>query len=577
MKKNLTIFYRYLAILFITIVGFIQGCDAQKKETNNPSANFKVRALWVDPTGFENASIIDKMIEKCQRAGINTILPDIMLRENIYFKSSHFIGNVVANDQFDPLAYMINKAHAVGIKVQAWSCVYYSKPKSPDWVSKSIDQNKNAQTFLSPGHPDVNPYLLSVLKDLVAYDIDGIHLDYIRYCNAAFDYSETSRTKFQEKYGFDPLNFLDHPELIVPVDKDPFPIRVLHPKTQIDRVWETGAVERNMNRTEVGFAFVSESPENIDALRTPGLLVISHYTDVSSIMVAALKRYINRGGNIVWIDPSNNILSKYPELQDLTGLSGSKGLASSRVSLQRVGNHPVGNLIQPGMLNTSGSLPIVKTADVIAQLNTGEPVITVNNKEKGKVMVIGFQAMASNSVSVISLLKGIMNWYRDEAGIKTPDLLAAKRGQWAKWRSDQVLALVRDVNTMVKAKNPRMVVTSSAGVGPQQYYGVYRDGGYWLTEKINDCLFPMNYTTDPVIFGDILEEQASFTPVGMSEKIFPGLQIYCVENKNVKPLDTNIVEQQLRLVQQNGYHGFCLFAYNSFSDEIIDVVRKFSH
>ena len=539
------------------------------------SSGFKVRALWVDPSGFGTTQAVDQMISKCQRAGINTILPDIMIGGTVYFKSPHFIGKVLANDQFDPLGYMIKKAHAVGIKVQAWSCVYYGKPLKDEWVSQSLDRNAQTQTFLSPAHPEVNPYLLAVLKDLLSYDIDGIHLDYTRYCNAAFDYSDAARKGCQAELGFDPLNFLDHPELIVPAEKDIFPIRVLHSKTQMSKVWETGVVERNLNRAGVGFAFVSESTQNIDALRVPGLLVISHYVDVSSEMATAIQRYVNRGGNILWIDLSNSVLEKNQEIRKFTGLSGSKVLPAGRISLQKAGDHPVSGLIQKLPFNTSGNLPEVADARVIARLSTGEPVITINQVGKSKVMVIGIRAMESNSDSIISLLKGIMNWYRAEAGVKGEDLLAEKRNHWIKWRADQVLPLVRAINKAVKEKNPGLVVTSSSGVGPQQYCGIYRDGGYWLTEKINDFLFPMNYTTDPVELEDILREQESRTPQGMSDRIYPGLQMYRVKNKIVSSLDAAIVEKQLLMVRQKGYHGFCLFAYNSFSEEIIEVVRKF--
>ena len=539
------------------------------------SSGFKVRALWVDPSGFGTSEAVDQMISKCQRAGINTILPDIMIGGNIYFKSSHFIGQVLANDQFDPLGYMIKKAHAVGIKVQAWACVYYGKPMKAEWVSQSLDRNAQTQIFLSPAHPEVNPYLLSVLKDLLEYDIDGIHLDYTRYCNAAFDYSDVARKGCQTELGFDPLNFLDHPELIVPTEKDIYPIRVLHSKTQMVRVWETGVVERNLNRVGIGFAFISEGCQNIDALRVPGLLVISHYVDVSSEMAAALKRYVDRGGNILWIDLANSLLEKNKDIQKITGLSGAKWLPTGRVSLQKEGAHPIGSLIQKLSFLTAGNLPQVADARIIARLSTGEPVITINQVAKSKVMVIGFRAMESNSDSIILLLKGIMNWYRTETGEKGQDLLAEKRNQWIKWRADQVLPLVREINKAVKAKNQDLVVTSSSGVGPQQYYGIYRDGGYWLTEKINDFLFPMNYTTDPSELEDILREQASRTPQGMSDRIFPGLQMYIVKNKVVTSLDAAIVEKQLQIVRQKGYRGFCLFAYNSFSEELIGVVRKF--
>lgn len=541
------------------------------------NSQFGVRALWADPSGFESPEAVDQMISKCQRAGINTIIPDVMLGENVYFKSKHFIGNVQANDKFDPLDYIIKKAHAAGMKVQAWSCVYYTKPLNKTWISQSLDRNPQSQIFLSPAHPDVNPYLVSVIKELLNYDIDGIHLDYTRYCNAAFDYSDAARKGCQASLGFDPLNFIDHPELIVPAQKDPFPIRVLHPNTSIDRVWETGVVERNLNRAEVGFAFISETPQNIDALRAPGLLIISHYTNVTPEMSAAISRYAGRGGNILWIDPANGVLTKYPELQKLTGLSGTQTFAK-RVTLQRTGKDALSRLIPTQEINTSGNILRVSDATILAKFNTGEPIITINpvagsGAKRSSVMVVGLRAMESNDDSVILMLRGIMNWYRTEAGIKAPDPLAEKRNQWIKWRADQIIPLVREISRAVKAKDPKLVVTSSAGVGPQQYCGVYRDGGYWLTEKINDCLFPMNYTMDPDELVDMLKEQEYRTPKGMSDRIFPGLRLY--GNRDQPTMDPAVVEQQMNIVQQRGSKGYCLFATKFLSDDIIKVVSKF--
>ena len=53
-------------------------------------------------------------------------------------------------------------------------------------IEKLLIDNKNRKNgfegiYLSPGHPSVNKYLIRIFKELVDnYDIDGIHLDYIR-------------------------------------------------------------------------------------------------------------------------------------------------------------------------------------------------------------------------------------------------------------------------------------------------------------------------------------------------------------------------------------------------------------
>ena len=243
-----------------------------------------------------------------------------MLRENIYFQSDNFFGNVNATQEYDPLAYLIEKAHAAGMEVHPWSCVYYSNPKREEWISQPLVARNYDHVFLSPAHPEVNPYLLSVLEGLLEYDIDGIHLDYTRYWNAGFDYSETASVRFAESHGFDPRNFLDHPDKIVdPVD-DPYPVRVLAPLTMEERVWELGNIERTMNRVGMGYAMISENSQNIDRLQTPGMLVVSFYTSFSNETLEAMNRFVARGGDLVWISPPNALFTDHPRWKEMSGV-----------------------------------------------------------------------------------------------------------------------------------------------------------------------------------------------------------------------------------------------------------------
>ena len=101
------------------------------------------------------------------------------------------------------------KAKEKGLKVHVWVNTYllWSSGVKPiqsehiintkiEWldhnqiqqrsIKETLSDNKNKKNgfegaYLSPGHPHVNKYLLKVFKELVInYDIDGLHLDYIR-------------------------------------------------------------------------------------------------------------------------------------------------------------------------------------------------------------------------------------------------------------------------------------------------------------------------------------------------------------------------------------------------------------
>jgi uncharacterized lipoprotein YddW (UPF0748 family) len=552
------------------------------------SQSFKERAIWVSGGSFASAAAADEMLGRCQKAGINLILPNVMCHQTVSFKSPHFRGRVPATDGFDPLAYVLGKAHAIGIRVQPWCCVYYegargrsNRSSNPAWLNRSIDGRLFEQNFLSPSNPEVNPYLLTVIEDLLAYKIDGIHLDYIRYPGTAFDYSDAGRTAFKADSGFDPQDFLDHAERIVPPEQERFPIRVLHPKSHAEKVWELTAIERTLDQAGIGFAYVSEEPGLVEELRVPGLLILSSYYEVSPGMAQVLAAYVSRGGNILWTDVPARALAQSVMLQELTGITAGRWLGECRIQLQPAGDQAPARMIPTSCFRTESAQELrLNGANVIANLDSGEPAITLKVTGKGRVMVTSFHLMKSTSPVVAMLAREIVNWLRAEARVSSLDPVAAKRAEWVKWRGGRVTQLVRDLSRAAKQINPQLMISSSGGPSPYEFYGCYRDSGRWLAEGINDQVFPMNYTPDPAALSDMLELQARSAPTGKRDRIFPGLQIYAsqdVDGKRVtRPIAGDIVEKELRVVQQQGYKGFCLFAYDYLSDDIIDVLRKFS-
>ena len=91
-KLNINLFNKIRGLLvifyFFTSIFLLLNCSTSDNQILIPSEptqpaepieppkseNFVMRALWVDPPGFGTPQAVDLMIEKCQRAGINTIL-----------------------------------------------------------------------------------------------------------------------------------------------------------------------------------------------------------------------------------------------------------------------------------------------------------------------------------------------------------------------------------------------------------------------------------------------------------------------------------------------------------------------
>jgi uncharacterized lipoprotein YddW (UPF0748 family) len=136
-----------------------------------------------------------------------------------YYKSNYEprANNILGGADYDPLAYIIKKAHSEGIEVHAWMNTFriWSKPtlptepehialKHPDWITRTAtgDWKAGEGLFLDPGVQEVQDYTFNVFMDVVKnYDIDGIHFDYVRYPGAQFGYAPPAVERFNLEKG----------------------------------------------------------------------------------------------------------------------------------------------------------------------------------------------------------------------------------------------------------------------------------------------------------------------------------------------------------------------------------------
>ena len=77
--------------------------------------------------------------------------------------------------------------------------------KSDNKIILTQNQSRDWEgVFISPIHPDVNNYLLSVISEISRkYDIDGLNLDYVRYQDSFYGYNSKGLNNFIEMNDFD--------------------------------------------------------------------------------------------------------------------------------------------------------------------------------------------------------------------------------------------------------------------------------------------------------------------------------------------------------------------------------------
>lgn len=179
----------------------------------------EVRGGWVTAwnKGLFTQSEADATIAAAKKSGLNTLFVQVRKVGDAYYDSSiEPRGDNIAPG-FDPLAYMIEKGHANGIQIHAWVNVCrvwrektlptdpsHMVNRHPEWLSKEYDGNAHAEDgmFMDPGVPDAREYTADLISDIAKrYDLDGIHLDYIRYSGAEWGYSDIALARYQAETG----------------------------------------------------------------------------------------------------------------------------------------------------------------------------------------------------------------------------------------------------------------------------------------------------------------------------------------------------------------------------------------
>lgn len=233
-----------------------------------PGRSEEVRALWVVRTTLSRPDSVRAMVRRADEAGFNTLLVQVRGRGDAYYRSQWEPPASALADEpadYDPLALTIREAHARGLAVHAWvnahlvagvgelpddprhlvrsrpdllavprplaRRLFDMDPAEPAYARALLEYARENREqveglYTSPAHPAVSEHLYTVWMDLLArYEVDGLHLDYVRYPSDDFDYSRAAlerfrrwasprlspgrRTELERAYRTDPLAYVE--------------------------------------------------------------------------------------------------------------------------------------------------------------------------------------------------------------------------------------------------------------------------------------------------------------------------------------------------------------------------------
>lgn len=245
-------FCRVLAVL-LTLFATAWTPNALKAQTRT-----EYRAFWVDTfnTSLNNHSEVLTVVNNAKAAKANALFVQVRRRgDSWYLNSLEPLGDrTPIQPGFDPLQDIIDEAHLSGIEIHAFvimSAVWGRAPNlfppenpnhvfnlhggfnpatntitpGPDnWLTRTLlADNAAAQIsyqghrfgsdfWVDFGHPEAAAYTVNVINHLVQnYDLDGLHLDRIRYpeinvtgqtpsSGTNIGYNPTSVERFQRYY-----------------------------------------------------------------------------------------------------------------------------------------------------------------------------------------------------------------------------------------------------------------------------------------------------------------------------------------------------------------------------------------
>lgn len=218
-----TLFFpmKLLLALLISLTTVLSSLAQSTHATATPAVRHEVRAAWLTtlfgldwpqrPT-MTTAGMAQqrrdllRQLDELQAAGINTVLFQARIRATTAYPSAlepwdaAFTGQAGHAPDYDPLQLVVDECHRRGMECHAWVVAFpICKVTTAKQLGKralpqqhpELCQRCGDQWMMDPGVPETAKYLARVCREIVEhYEVDGIHLDYIRYPEKAIPFKD---------------------------------------------------------------------------------------------------------------------------------------------------------------------------------------------------------------------------------------------------------------------------------------------------------------------------------------------------------------------------------------------------
>ena len=188
--------------------------------------------MWFDAEAnfarFSHKDSIDFYLEKIKSLGFTHAIVDVRPITGEVLFDSEFAPLMeewhgAKRGDFDYLEHFLKKAHELGLEVHAslnvfcaghnyfdrglvynghpeWATMVYTPEKG---IISIMDEKHKYSAMINPINKEYQTHILNVLKELVAKypELDGLMLDRVRYDGISADFSDLSKTTFEQYIG----------------------------------------------------------------------------------------------------------------------------------------------------------------------------------------------------------------------------------------------------------------------------------------------------------------------------------------------------------------------------------------
>lgn len=168
----------------------------------------EVRAVWVSDTGKLNWEAATAAL---QRAGFNTIYVNFASGGAAFYPNSTILPSLVSRDD---IAHGVPLAHQRGIAVHAKFIAAFMFKTPPAFQQQLIAANRvsrgpdgrpvlqTGQAWLCPSQKINRDLIVTAIREtLQRYPVDGVQLDYIRFCEQPSCFCSHCRRQFEQTVG----------------------------------------------------------------------------------------------------------------------------------------------------------------------------------------------------------------------------------------------------------------------------------------------------------------------------------------------------------------------------------------